>query len=49
MQETKNPAQGRGRYEFDSLQGTADGLETRMNAGFHVFDLEKYRQKYRHL
>ena len=24
-------------------------LETRINAGFHVFDLEKYRQKYRHL
>ncbi len=24
-------------------------LENRMNAGFQVFDLEKYRQKYRHL
>jgi hypothetical protein len=30
------------------LQGTAVSLETRMNAGFQVSTLEKYRQKYRH-
>ena len=30
-----------------SSTGIEFSLETRMNAVFHVFDLEKYRQKYR--